>query len=214
MGIRNPNLITKKFSTHAVLSTEQLSGDGSFRVALNVMKPSGLEVDTEIPNDLNFKGTCQLGKLPEFDIVETAERDFPEKRKLLETVENTFFQFSFQEKSLKIGDQFSIEKPLSMRMEGSTVEMLVVTNYRLAEINKGVAKFELSQNYEMNQKIMNNSFKGTGKGDGAMEYDVDKMLILNYNLNNEMELVKKLDNFEFVLKSKSSFLQINKLTVN
>jgi hypothetical protein len=211
MGINNPTRINKKIKTSGLLTTHTKAEDGSFKVTLKIDENNTADEKSDIAAGIVVKGRAYPGKCPEFDLVMAENVGSDQKNKLIEKVEDVFFQLSFPEKSIKPGEQFSIEKPISLPMEGSTIEMLVVTNYKLLGITDSVAKFELSQTFEMNPKILNNSFKGSGSGTGTMDYDYRNTLLLNYSLINEMVLEKKLDNFDFILRSKSSFNQSNQI---
>jgi len=96
-------------------------------------------------------------------------------------------------------------------MDGSKIEIAIVTHYKLLSILNNLANFDISQDYTLNSVLINNSFKGTGSGKGTMVYDIANTIILNYTLNTEMEINKNLDSFAFNLNAKSGFIQTTKL---
>ncbi len=210
-GVQNPTISDKKSRTETVLKTGKLTDGTSFPVALEIVKTISNDGKKEFPDGAIFKGQCKADSLPTFDSMVSDGLDFNYKMALVELAQNTFSQLTFPEKKLKIGEQFSVEHPLSMPMEGSTIEMVVTTNYKLISISEGIAAFDISQTYTMTPALMDNSFKGSASGKGHLLYDIAQTVLLNYTINTEMEMNKKLDSFDFDLKTKSGFVQITTL---
>lgn len=214
MGVQNPNIITRKTQTELVLKTDKRIDETNFPVTLEYVKTISSDGKKEIPDGVIFNGQCFGGDTLVFNSIKSDGLDKKYKTALLQSVQNSFPQFSFPEKKLKIGEQFSIEHPLSMPMEGSKIDIVVTTNYKFISISNGIANFDISQEYSMNPKLMDNSFKGTGKGKGKLVYDIANSVILYYSLNNEMEINKKLDSFEFNLRTNSGFVQTTNISTN
>jgi hypothetical protein len=59
----------------------------------------------------------------------------------------------------------------------------------------------------MTPKIMDNSFTGNGSGKGKLSFDIDNSLITDYSIKTELEMNKKLDYYEFDLKTVNEFSQ-------
>jgi len=64
----------------------------------------------------------------------------------------------------------------------------------------------------MNPKLSDNSFNGSVTGKGHLVYDIANTIVLNYNLDTEMDITKKLDSFEFELKTNSEIIQKTKIS--
>jgi hypothetical protein len=166
-----------------------------------------LDGKNEIPEGSVVEGEITGDQLPTFSKVSSATLDIDQKNQLLKTVQNTFEQFKFPEQQLKIGDQFSTNRPMEMAMEGSTIDIVVTTTYKLLSIKNGLAQFDLSQSYQMTPKTMDNSFTGSGSGKGQLNYKIENSLITDYSIKTELEMNKKLDYYEFDLKTVNEFSQ-------
>lgn len=214
MRITNPTISKVRTKTDAELVTGKSSADSSFRVSLTYQKIMSLDGKTEIPEGTVVQGEIKNKTLPTFNKVVSNTLSIDQRIQLLQTVQSTFDQFRFPEKRLKIGDQFSIDRPASMPMEGSTIEIVVTTNYKLISIKNEVAEFELSQNYKMTPTMRDNSFTGIGNGKGLLTYDIGNSLITDYSIKTELEMNKKLDYYGFDLKTTNEFSQQTKLMKN
>ena len=211
MRIKNPTISKVKTKTDTELVTGKRSADKSFPVSLTYKKTMSLDGKNEIPEGSVVEGEITGEQLPTFSKVTSGTLSIDQRIKLLQTVQNTFGQFKFPEQRLKIGDQFSTDRPMEMAMEGSTIEIIVTTTYKLLSIKNEVAQFELSQTYQMTPKIMDNSFTGNGSGKGQLTYDIANSLITDYSIKTELEMDKKLDYYEFDLKTINEFSQTTQI---
>jgi hypothetical protein len=213
-GVRNPTISDKKSRTETVLKTGKLTDRAGFPVTLEIVKTISNDGKKDFPDGAIFKGHCLADSMPTFNSMVSVGLDSNYKMALVELAQSTFSQLAFPVKKLKIGEQFSEDHPLSMPMEGSTIEMVVTTNYKLISISKGIAAFDISQTYTMTPTLMDNSFKGSANGKGHLLYDIDHTIILNYTINTEMQINKRLDSFDFDMKTKSGFIQITSISEN
>jgi hypothetical protein len=211
MGVKNPTISKVRTKTDAELVTGKSSADSSFQVNLTYKKIMSLDGKNDIPEGTVVQGEIQNKALPTFNKVVSNTLKIDQRIQLLQTVQNTFEQFKFPELRLKIGDQFSTDRPTSMPMEGSTIAIVVTTTYKLLSITNNLAEFELSQSYQMTPRIMDNSFTGTGSGKGRLTYDIANCLIPDYSIKTELDMNKKLDYYEFDLKTVNEFSQQTKL---
>jgi len=206
-GIKNPTMSDKKIRKEALLNTGKLADGISFPCTYEVIRTINSDGKKDISDGAIFKGRCLVGKMPQFYSVKLDGLDEKYTTSLIQNLQNSFSQLDLPEKKLKIGEQFSVENPLSIPMEGSTVEMLVTTSYKLNSISNGTASFAVSQNYAMNPTLMDNSFHGTGNGKGELIYDIANQIALKNTLTTEIDINKKLDSFDFQLKAKSESVQ-------
>ncbi len=211
MRIKNPSISKVKTKTDTELVTGKTSADKSFPVSLTYKKTMSLDGKNEIPEGTVVQGEITGENLPTFNSVTSGTLDFDQKSQLLQTVQSNFEQLDFPEQRLKIGSQFSTDRPVSMTMEGSVIETVVTTTYKLISIKSGMALFELSQSYLMTPKLMDNSFTGSGSGKGLFTYDIENCLITDYSIKTELAMNKKLDYFEFDLKTTNEFSQSTKI---
>jgi len=211
MNIKNPTISKVKTKTDTELVTGKRSADKSFPVSLTYKKTMSLDGKNEIPEGSMVQGEITGDQLPIFSNVTSHTLGTNQKNQLLQTVQTTFEQFKFPEQRLKIGDQFSTERPMEMAMESSTIEIIVITNYKLISIKNDMAQFEISQNYQMTPKIMDNSFMGKGSGKGQLSYNIGNSLITDYSIKTELEMNKKLDYYEFDLKTVNELSQTTQI---
>ena len=211
-GLQNPTISNKKSQTQWVLKTGKLMGETDFPVTVEYVITVSNDGKKGTPVKANLSGKFLSDHLPVFNSIVSDGLDEKQKMALLQSLQNTFTQLSFPEKKVKIGEQFTIENPYSLPMEGSTIEMEVTTNYKLISISEGIANFDITQKYTMNPKIMDNSFKGSVSGKGHLVYDMAHTIVLNYTLDTEMQITKKLDSFDFELKTSSEIIQTTKIS--
>lgn len=214
MNVKNPMISKVRTKNDTELVTGKSSTDSSFQVSLTYKKTMSLDGKNEIPEGTVVLGEITGEHLPTFNSVTSNTLDFDQKAQLLQNVQSSFGQFDFPEQRLKIGDQFSLDRPMSMPMEGSTIEIIVTTTYKLLSINNNLAQFDLSQSYLMTPKTMDNSFTGSGSGKGQLSYDIENCLINDISIKTELEMNKKLDYYEFDLKTINEFSQQTKLVNN
>jgi hypothetical protein len=212
MNIKNPTISKVKTKTDTELVTGKSSADKSFPVSLTYKKTMSLDGKNEIPEGSVVQGEITGDQLPIFSNVTSNTLDTDQKNQLLQTVQTTFEQFKFPEQRLKVGDQFSTDRPMEMAMEGSTIVIAVTTTYKLLSIKNEMAQFEISQSYQMTPKIMDNSFTGKGAGKGQLSYNIGISLITDYSIKTELEMNKKLDYYEFDLKTVNEFSQTTQIS--
>lgn len=206
-GIRNPGMVNKTITVEAIIKTGKLDDESFFPLKVEYVRTLNNDGEKELPVKATIHGKCLSDQPPVFDMAVAEGLEKKYKMALLESWQNTFSQLSFSGEKIKIGEQLSTESPYSIPMEGSAIEMIVQTNYKLVSVKDGVADFDITQQYTMNPRLMDNSFKGTVKGEGHLVYDISNRIALNYTLKTEMELHKNLDSFEFELKTRSGFVQ-------
>lgn len=214
MKIKNPTISKVRTKTEADLVTGKSSADSSFRVSLTYQKIMSLDGKNDIPEGTLVQGEIKNKSLPAFNKVVSNTLGIDQKIRLLQTVQSTFDQFRFPEQRLKPGDQFSIDRPVSMPMEDSTIDIVVTTSYKLLSIKNDQAQFELSQSYTMTPTMLDNSFTGSGSGKGQLSYDIPNGLITGYSVKTELKMHKELDYYGFDLKTTNEFSQQTKLIEN
>lgn len=207
-GIQNPTIINKKSITQALIKTGKLEVDNKvFPVRAEYVSVITNNGNKAAPVNATFHGKCLMDSLPVFDVAVASGLDKQSKMVLLELWQKSFSQLSFSGQKLKVGEELVTKTPSSIPMEGSEIEMIVTTRYKLISIKNSIADFDISQQYALNPKLMDNSFQGTVKGKGHLVYDTEHSVIMNHTLDTEMELTKKLDSFEFHLKTNRHMVQ-------
>jgi hypothetical protein len=207
-GIKNPTIFDKKSTTEALIKTGKLDkDDNDFPIKVEYVSEitnNGIKAE---PVNATFHGKCAVDSIPVFDVAAANGLDKSSKMILLESWQKSFNQLPFSSQKLKAGEELVTRTPSSIPMEGSEIEMIVTSTYKLISIKNGMADFDISQQYALNPKLMDNSFQGTVKGQGHLVYDMEHSIVMNYTLDTEMALTKKLDSFEFQLKTNSHMVQ-------
>lgn len=207
MHVQNPTISKVKTKTEAELVTGKKSELGKIPVVLTYKKILSLDDQNEIPEGTVIKGEITGKDLPAFNTVVSGLSGFDQKIKLLETIRKSFEQFNFPEKELNIGDEFSTDRPVSIPMQNSTIEIIVTTTCKLTAISNHVAEFDLNQTYLMTPVMLDNTFTGKGSGQGKFTYDITNSMVTDYSLKTILDINKKLDYYQFDLKTVNEFSQ-------
>lgn len=210
-GFKNPMITHKKSTIEATIHAGKVVDEDQFPVKAECVMTLVNDGQPESPVKAILYGECFQDSIPVFDTVISEGMDKAFKKALLQSWQKSFSQFAFARKSLKIGEQFSVESSSSIPMEGSEIDMNVKTRYKLIRITDEIADFDLTQEYTLNPRLIDNSFQGTVTGKGHLVYDLATKCVLNYQLDTEMQLHKKLDSFDFELTTKSGFVQTMKV---
>ena len=211
MNIKNPTITKVNTKTETEVVTGKVLKDLSYPISLTYKKTNNLDGGNEVPEKTIVFGTIKNGQIPTFHTIASDILDFDQKTQLMQIVRNSYEQFEFPAKRLKIGEQFSMDHTISIPMEGSVIETVITSTYKLVGSKNGIAQFKISQSYKMSPKMMDNSFQGTGDGNGSITYNLKDSLIVAYSLQTSLEMKKKLDYFEFDLKTSNDFSQTTKI---
>lgn len=213
-GVQNPTITDKTSKIESVFKTGKLSDGTNFPLAMEFVKTTSSDGKKDIPDGTLIYGHGSIGNMPTLDSIVSNGLDEEFKKTLLQAMQSTFSQLSFPEKRVKVGESFSRESPLSIPIAGVTIEMTITTNYKLLNITNGIADFDVSQVYTMKSTITKYTIKATGSGKGKLLYDVSNNYYLKYQIDTEMGMNMKLDNFDLDLNSKSGFIQTTVITTN
>ncbi|MEN9440107.1 MAG: hypothetical protein RLZ33_183, partial [Bacteroidota bacterium] len=213
-GVQNPTITDKATKIESIFKTGKLTDGTNFPLTMEFIKTTSSDGKKEIPDGTLIYGHCSIGNMPTLDSIASDELDEEFKKALLQAMQSSLSQLSLPEKRVKVGESFSRESPLSMPIAGVTVEMTITTNYKLLGITNGIADFDVSQVYTMKSTITKHTIKATGNGKGKLLYDVSNNYYLKYQIDTEMGMNMKLDNFDLDLNSKSGFIQTTVITTN
>ncbi len=206
MGVKNPNILSRESQSEMVLTTEKLL-DNYIPVKLEIAKSTGTNGQSEISQGINVNGESRNGNMPEFSSIASGKSPMIDEKVFLQSLQSNFSRLTLPEKRMNIGEQFTVESTLTIPMEKSHVEIAVSTIYKLESVANGLANFDISQDYQMSQLRMDNSFAGVGEGSGKLIYSVADNMVTSFEMKSRLEINKKLENFLFVLKTKSEFAQ-------
>lgn len=153
----------------------------------------------------------------------------PEKTYIISTIRGseTVITYSGEDIAMKMIKSKHIKNPTISKVKtktdaelitkksssGTSFPVTLTYKNKLLSIKDNMAQFELSQNYQMTPKMMDNSFTGSGIGKGQLSYDIGNFLVTDYSIKTELDMNKKLNYFEFDLKTINEFshtTQMNK----
>lgn len=206
MGVKNPNILSRASQSEMILKTEKLL-DNYIPVKLEIVKSSGNDTQPDISQGISVNGESVNGNMPEFTSIASGKSPVIDERVFLQSLQSNFSRLALPEKRMNIGEQFTVESTLTIPMEKSHVEIAVSTIYKLVSVANGLANFDITQDYQMTQLRMDNSFAGVGEGSGKLFYSSENNMVNSFEMNSRLEINKKLENFLFVLKTKSEFEQ-------
>ena len=206
MGVKNPNILSRASQSEMVLKTEKLL-DNYIPVKLQIAKSSGNEAQPDISQGMIVNGESVNGNMPEFTSIASGKSPVIDEKVFLQSLQSNFSRLALPEKRMNIGEQFTVESTLTIPMEKSHVEIAVSTIYKLVSVANGLANFDITQDYQMTQLRMDNSFAGVGEGSGKLSYRSENNMVTSFEMKSRLEINKKLENFLFVLKTKSEFEQ-------
>lgn len=100
-----------------------------------------------------------------------------------------FNQYSFPDTTLKIGDTFVQNMPLSVPVGGASTEVMTKIKYTLKELKGNQAIFDLDQALDMAMDLPQGAGKMTmkGSGKGSMVYDIAAKFPTQTNINMDFK---------------------------
>ncbi len=213
-GIQNPTIAKTISNSESVFKAGKLKSDGTFPITIEFLKSANAENKPIIPNGTLIYGTGTVSKMPQLDSIVSKDMDNAFKESLLNTVQSTFSQLDLPQKKLKIGESFSQETPFTIPIATASLEMILTTTYKLIDIVNKKAFFDISVVYTMKVSVEKYNIKGSGTGQGKMDYDTVNHFPTKYDLNTEMAFDMTQDAFSLQVKTKSGFYQTVKIVKN
>lgn len=206
-GIQNPTVTNSTSTIKSIFKTGKLNSKNFFSLTMEFLNSTNNDGKQIIPDGTIIYWYGTVDNMPKLDSIVSKDLDNKFKKELLQTMQNTFSQISFPDRKLKIGESFSQETPLSIPVLSTTIEMTMLTNYKLISIEDNLGNLEVSQNYTMKSKISNNDIVATGSGKGKIVYDIKNNFFLKHQTNGEIEMNVKMKDINVKVKSKNTFMQ-------
>lgn len=134
--------------------------------------------------------------------------NLPEEMKsaIVKMTEEVFEKIKFPEEPMKVGDEFSQELPINLPIPGiPSTQMKSNTHYKLVDIKKGMAYFDIDQKIDMN---MDMSEKGAlsmnGAGTGKAIYNIKMAFLVKYDVDMQMEMNMDIEKMKMMGKINSN----------
>ena len=213
-GVQNPTIRNNETKMETLVRTGKLTDTNEFPIELELVRSKNSDGQSEIPEGSVFYGRGYLSESPSLDSMEPNEFDAAYKRTLIQTMLSTLTHFSFPEKTLKIGDSFSTVSLQSVPVGDVNIDMVITTRYKLRSIKNGIAGFDVTQSSRLKSGMMEYRVNASGSGKGKLVYDISNNFYLKYQLETEMAMTIKLDNFDLNLNSKSGYIHTTVISKN
>lgn len=165
--------------------------DIPFTITYNDVAISGSMNGQSLPiPDAGLKGAGFLGhyssqtKKIGIDGVQGGTLDAAKKAAAEVQLSQIFNQYTFPDTTLKIGDKFTQDVPMSIPTAAGNADVITKVTYTLKEIKANQAIFDLSQVVDMTMNIPQAGemvMKGAGKG--SMVYDIAEKFPVNTNIS-------------------------------
>jgi len=205
-GIDNPSISTTNSKIETLIRTGKLENGNNFSISIRFIKPRG-GGQTVIPEGTIIYGKGSLENMPTLDSISGQGLTDEFKKTLLTTMQSTMSQISFPEKKLKVGEEFSMENPLSIPIAGITLEMVITTTYKLIDIKNNIGSLDISQVYTLKSTIKGYDIKMTGTGKGQLLYDIGNTFYKRYQIDSEMTMTLKNNNIGIFVTSKDGLIK-------
>ena len=185
----------------------KLTEKSEYPMTIEFQKTTSSDGKKIIPDGTIIYGHSSNGTMPKLDSIVSNELKEDFKRTFLKSMQSTFDQIVLPEKTVKVGESFSIHTPFSMPLADVTLEMDITTNYKLESIKSGIAYFKVLQTYTLKSKITKYTINATGNGEGELEYDITNNYNLKYQVNTQIKLNVQLDKFSIDTTTENSIIR-------
>ncbi len=195
-GFESPMEIKQEMSMIMISTTEDKSETGAIPARMRYEKISSQsEINGQVIEQPNpIEGMQILGYYNDenvFEIDSIIGTDITEQLRttIAKTMENIQKQIDFPKTEIHVGDTFNNEIPMSIPMQGmNPMEIVINTTYRLKEISKNIAYFDLKQSITLNSEQEQMKMSANGAGDGTCAYSIKDNYLIEYSSELPMNL--------------------------
>ena len=213
-GVQNPTITKAESTTESEFNTGAVTDGVHFPLTMTFIKTISSDGKAPFPDGTVIYGQGSINDMPTMDSIVSTGLSEDYKTNLLQAVRSTFSQISFPEMKLKVGEEFTQEKPLSIPIAGINVEMSITTKYKLISIINRVGNFNIIQTYTLQTTNTEYPIKAIGNGKGSLQYDISNSNYISYQLDTDIDINMELKRFNLGVKSKSGYIQTTIITKN
>jgi hypothetical protein len=213
-NVQNPTLSDKASTIESVTKTGKLTDKANFPVTMEILSTMSSDGKKEIPDGMIMYGQGTMDNLPTLDSIYAPGIDDEFKKILLTAMQGIFSQVTFPDKKLKVGEKFSQDAPFLIPLGGMTLDMTTTTVYKLVSVEKGIAKFDVTQSYNIKSEIFTYAMKASGKGKGQLFYDLANNFPIKNQMAMDLKLNTKVKEVVINVKLKNSYFQSTIITIN
>ncbi|HWB63055.1 MAG TPA: hypothetical protein VG603_06055, partial [Chitinophagales bacterium] len=169
-------------------------GDTEFPLTVEYTKMNINNKPTTIPQGTIVYGWNRNNQLS-FDSVGGDSASATLKKTLLAECQQLQSQVVFDNRKMKVGDEYKRETPLSVPVPGyNPFNMKITTIFKLVNVDGNLASFDITQKYTATTNQTSYKADVQGKGAGKMLYNTGYGCSLNYSLNSVMKMKFTLTN--------------------
>lgn len=200
-GIDFPMITESETNMSTEIITEKFDKNGELPATMNYGKiiSKSLINGKETIEEKPYSGIKILGKYDsenKFKVDSIIGDNVSQQMRnvLVMALENVQQTIKFPERSMKVGDKFNSEIPMSIPMEGmNPITVKIDMEYTLTEIKDGKAFFDIKQTVglHMGQEQLNVVANGTGTG--SSEFDINKNYLTKYKSELPMDMTIKIN---------------------
>jgi hypothetical protein len=213
-GTTNPTVKKQTSVNNVVFTTGKLNADSTFPLTMQFQKTSESDDNNSLPEGTVIYGHGTGAAMPQLDSIDAPGRDADFRKKVLESAQNLLDQIKYPSQTLKVGEKVSVETPVNMPISGANITMNINTTYKLLRIESGTAWLDIKQLITF--KSLSGSFtvKGGGSGKGSMQYNISNSYISQYDLDMNLSVSVKMENFSLSMDQKTAIAQSSTLSAN
>jgi hypothetical protein len=172
---------------HTVTKTGKVVNK-EFPLTMEIAEDKAAGETKVFPEGTKIYGKVKEDRTPKFDSIHAPGMDAKIKNMVMSMMQSSLEQMVLPEKTLKTGESFTMNTPLSMPMGPMTLTMNITSVYKLKKLEGRKAYLDVSQVYTMDTKVEGQDLKGSGNGTGDMVYDMDNNYPLQYNSLTNMQI--------------------------
>jgi hypothetical protein len=163
----------------------------------------------EMTNPNPLKGAKIFGLINEKGEVAVDSIQGNASKELKEMASKMLEQFegkvNFPARPLKIGDEFTDERPLEMPMAGGNVmKMVIKTKYKLLKVEGNEATFNQVHDLTLAMQMDKGDANATGSGKGIMKFNIKEHFASFSSTDMDMDLKMNFQNMFMTIKGKTT----------
>jgi len=193
--------------TEKETTTGSLYNDSLFLLKTVLTKVSRADGPSAIPDGTAIYGKCSTTGRMSLDSMSSEGMDPELKEKLLPMLKTLMQSVQIPEHTLRVGESFTFKTPLSLPLNGITLDFTISTTYKLKSIEGGIANFDMVQDYVMSSESVAIPITASGKGKGSMTYDINNSYYTKNESYFSIDLSSKAEGRSMQMKMESTSLE-------
>lgn len=203
----NPLKNTSTVHIEASTSTGALHGDTLFPVKMLFTKIDASTGKASLPDNLTIYGNASTNGMVRYDSIDGKGLTYDLKNQLFPALKKMAEQINLPEKTLRKGESFVVEMPLSIPAGGFNLDFTIKSTYTLKSISGNTADFDIVQVFSMNSESVAVPMTAKGSGKGSLTYDIRENYFTDYEATSTIDMSMNIDRHTMNMKMESSSVQ-------